>query len=334
MSSEVAYLLRFLPLCVAVLTCTLLLIARSICFKSKRKIPNHGVWAVILLMYTHVVYTSLSVLYCPVIMDSDGAIEHRWFVNGDVKCFTGGHTGLAILSILVLLTAVVFIPGCLFLSLGHVQKLPQFLRLFMMPMTSPYRHCCKWWSAVELTRRLVLLLLIVTLPGNEEASVLLVALYTTVYIYVQPYKSKLTNMIESGINLNFLVLLILNTTAYFREDYLIFPAPVQSVNSSNSCSDSVNGIATVSWILMPFFYLPLLVFCVTILIILLAYARRRCYTSGVEEDDQNELVVNGDNDSGIATVEYTSWSVDLSTDGFLNLRTQKQDNASHVISTS
>ena len=44
--------------------------------------------------------------------------------------------------------------------------------------------------------------------------------------------------------------------------------------------------------------------------------------------------MNGDNDSGIATVEYTSWSVDLSTDGFLNLRTQKQDNASHVISTS
>lgn len=112
-------------------------------------------------------------------------------MNGDVKCFTGGHTGLAILSILVLLTAVVFIPGCLFLSLGHVQKvilmyvytpyllqwcffhkfqLPQFLRLFMMPMTSPYRHCCKWWSAVELTRRLVLLLLIVTLPGNEVGS--------------------------------------------------------------------------------------------------------------------------------------------------------------------
>ena len=30
MSSEVAYLLRFLPLCVAVLTCTLLLIARYI----------------------------------------------------------------------------------------------------------------------------------------------------------------------------------------------------------------------------------------------------------------------------------------------------------------
>lgn len=34
----------------------------------------------------------------------------RWFLNGQVKCFTGGHLPLALLAILVLLVCLALIP--------------------------------------------------------------------------------------------------------------------------------------------------------------------------------------------------------------------------------
>ena len=40
----------------------------------KRKpLNHHGVWWVLLLLYSHVVYTSMTVLNCPSITDTDGA---------------------------------------------------------------------------------------------------------------------------------------------------------------------------------------------------------------------------------------------------------------------
>ena len=72
-------------------------------------------------------------------------------------------------------------------------------------------------------------------------------------------------MIESAVNMNFLLLLILNSTAFFHDDYLTFPAPAEPYNSTtDSCSGSVRGVATVSWVLMPFYYLPLGLFCDTL----------------------------------------------------------------------
>ena len=75
--------------------------------------------------------------------------------------------------------------------------------------------------------------------------------------------------------MNFLLLLILNTTAFFREDYLTFPAPpeVQSSNATSSCTHSVSGVATVSWILMPFYYLPLAILCMVLGLKLFLYVR-------------------------------------------------------------
>lgn len=100
---------------------------------------------------------------------------------------------------------------------------------------------------------------------------MILTLYTAVYGYVQPYKSKLSNMTEAVVNINFLVLLIFNATAFFHDDYLTFPPLAQLTN--DTCSDSVHDIATVSWILMPFYYLPLGAFCVILIAALLAYIR-------------------------------------------------------------
>lgn len=43
----------------------------------------------------------------------------RWYVNGEVTCFTGSHIALALLSILVLVAASAIIPLSVLLSLGY-----------------------------------------------------------------------------------------------------------------------------------------------------------------------------------------------------------------------
>ena len=92
---------------------------------------------------------------------------------------------------------------------------------------------------------------------------LVVAAYTTVYSYAQPYRSRLANYLETAINLNFLLLLLINATSFFTDEFFIFSShDTGAVKDSDHCS-GLDGIAVVSWILMPFYYLPLLGVCVT-----------------------------------------------------------------------
>ena len=96
MSSQMAYFLRFIPLFVALLTLTLTMFIRwetttlslcilyvitcSIVFRLyiTRKVlvlkplEYHGVWWVVLLLYSHVVYTSMTIFNCPSITDKLG----------------------------------------------------------------------------------------------------------------------------------------------------------------------------------------------------------------------------------------------------------------------
>ena len=122
-----------------------------VCQVLKRKpLNHHGVWWVILLLYSHVVYTSMTVLNCPSITDTIGttsavsdvwdrkkvtlvlmnfpSLPQRWYVNGEVKCFTGGHIPLALLAILVLLAAALLIPLTAVLSTGPWRKVRPDLR--------------------------------------------------------------------------------------------------------------------------------------------------------------------------------------------------------------
>ncbi len=95
----------------------------------------HGLWWVILLQYTHVVYASMSILNCPNIesqSSTGGSVSglqlfpdavlcacykevlllmhtsillsflQQWFVSGNINCFDGWHVPLGILAILSL----------------------------------------------------------------------------------------------------------------------------------------------------------------------------------------------------------------------------------------
>ena len=104
---------------------------------------------------------------------------------------------------------------------------------------------------------------------------LIVAAYTTVYSYIQPYRSRLANHLELATNLNFLLLLIISATSFFTDDFFYFPSLTDVTESTDGAAHcgSVEGIAVVSWILMPFYYLPVLMALITTAVLASLYVR-------------------------------------------------------------
>ena len=111
----------------------------------------------------------------------------------------------------------------------------------------------------------------------KASPALVLAIIITVYGFVQPYKSQTANFLEMGVQVNFLVLLLIKATSNIHELYFTFPPLLQSnMTSEPECVDSPRGIAPITWILMPLYYLPLLVLTVVACVYLVLYIR---YTS-------------------------------------------------------
>ena len=108
----------------------------------------------------------------------------------------------------------------------------------------------------------------------QVVRVFIIAASTTVYTYCQPYKSRLANLLETAVNLNFLFLLLVNTTSFFHDDLFTFSSLRESSAGTGDCAaGSLDGIAVVSWILMPLYYLPVLGACVTAAVLAILYLR-------------------------------------------------------------
>jgi len=77
----------------------------------------------------------------------------------------------------------------------------------------------------------------------------------TLYAYVMPYKDNLVNIIELLFQFCFLLFLLMRSTRRILTDYLVFPG---SDATTGGCSDET-GVATLTWLLLPFAYFPLFV---------------------------------------------------------------------------
>ena len=130
----------------------------------------------------------------------------RWFINGEVSCFTGPHLPLALLAMAVLLLCFLLIPlttiisldilkvhthsvhshlsGCFLtqesasvslitddLSVLFPLQKPRWLRHFVPPLTAVFREEVKWWSGVELGRRFLFLLFFIPFPRNAVRNI-------------------------------------------------------------------------------------------------------------------------------------------------------------------
>ena len=62
----------------------------------------------------------------------------RWFVNGEVECFTGSHVALGLLAILVLLVSLLLIPFVFLLAIGRVKMVGY---KFYLRINVPYIIC-------------------------------------------------------------------------------------------------------------------------------------------------------------------------------------------------
>ena len=245
--------------------------------RSKLMRPSqwHGVWWLVLLLYTPAVYTSLSALYCPPI-PAEGPTVPRWHLNGNVRCFNGTHIPLGLLAIFVLFCCVALIPICILVSLKKL-PFPRWIRFLEEPLTYAYKDKCTWWSGLELGKRLVLVLFSVVLPTNDYGVIYVLIIIITVCSYVKPYKKLSTNLLDLFLSCDVLVLLMLKNTAYLGDIYQVITQDIvnteQSVSGQqtagvnedqllsvlerDNCGSSFTGITTKVAILTPFYYVPL-----------------------------------------------------------------------------
>ena len=155
-----------------------------------------------------------------------------------------------------------------------------------VPISAPFKSSIPWWCSVELGRRMLFLLLTVSLPRVAVSYVtsyrwccqpflffiskllpaLILVLILAVYGFAQPYSSQLANYLEFFVDSNFIILMFIWNTGYFQEEYFKFNPELKG------------SIATITWILAPFFYFPytLIIFIPLVLaaISLLRYIKR------------------------------------------------------------
>ena len=100
-----------------------------------------------------------------------------------------------------------------------------------------------------------------------------------VYGMCQPYKSRATNIMEMVLQVNFIFLLTLQSSGYLRDVYNVFPAPELNPSAINAnVAPIFDGnitriISSLAKLLLPFYYLPLLLFIVTAIVYLVVYIR-------------------------------------------------------------
>ena len=91
--------------------------------------------------------------------------------------------------------------------------------------------------------------------------VTILCLILALYGHCQPYKSVAANILEAAVLSNFLILVLLRYTPHVIDTYFTFSSSHYEL--PEQCTDIPSGIATVTWILMPLYYLPVVLFLLT-----------------------------------------------------------------------
>ena len=254
MNPLVSYLLRYVPLFTVVPTVIATLTVKH---KKFKRTLWYGLWTLTVLMYGHVVHTSIVILNCPAISQQG----LRWFINGDIECFKGGHLPLALLAITVLLIAPLLIPLTVLITQRKLPENFRWLKYLVSPLTEAFTDDYKWWSAIELLRRFLLLLFIVPFLDNPIVPAFVVMIFATIYLFVQPYKSLLANILEAVQSVSTLILLFIASNTAITEGLLLITPSKQlesSITEDETCPNPVRGVSRLSILLASLYYLPLL----------------------------------------------------------------------------
>ncbi len=267
MSSLVSYSFRYLPFLTAAVTVTVVVSFRRLKF---RPFPWHGVWMIVLLMYTHVVHTSISILNCPAV----SPYGHRWYIDGSIECFGGAHAALGVVAALVLLTTTLLVPLTIAVSFNTIQN-PRWRRSIVLPLVFAYKDTFHWCVGIELGRRIVVILFAVAFPRVPIVTAFILIITTTFYLFVQPYKSKVANILEALLSLDTIILFFLaSNTAVSEALTLEGSTQLKGVTfQENSCPNPVSGVTELTELLAIFYYLPLLVLFIGLAVSTVSFIR-------------------------------------------------------------
>ena len=154
---------------------------------------------------------------------------------------------------------------------------------------------------------------------RQATPLLMMCIMLTIYALVLPYKSQTANLLELLVQINFIILLLLPSTQLIRETLFSFTPP--SMNSSadtaftnETCTDGLSSIAPITWLLFPFYYLPLLGGVVVAGVYLVLFVRKKVEKKQPEEvsaDIESSTYVTYYHRSEVTTTEI---SIEESTD--------------------
>ncbi|XP_065897579.1 uncharacterized protein [Dysidea avara] len=267
MTAIMTYALRYIPL----LTIISILLVVSVIkrfYRKWRKTSWDGVWTLVMLTFSHLVYTSISILHCPSLEDDDGNKKLVWFVDGTVECFTGSHAGLAAVAIIVLVFAVLLVILIVAVSLRLIKRRWAFN--FSEVLTAPFKEGYRWWTAVELTRRYVIIFFIIAVPGNHVPTILLLMCCVLLFGYMQPFKRNLVNILEFVFLVDFLLLQMIKSTDDIQAADIL-----NVVQYRSSCGDIIKIPQFAFTLMILLNYLPVLI--ILLLIIICACMRLKHY---------------------------------------------------------
>ncbi|XP_065906983.1 uncharacterized protein [Dysidea avara] len=270
MTALVSYSLRYIPvLLFSTIYCIIWLLSRRY---HNVSISWSGVWLLILLLFTGVVNTSVSILNCPILRDSDGHRSMRWFVDGTVKCFSEGHAGLATFAILVLIVCTLLIIALVVVVLGKVKTIKGCRRVHLWTFTlekllqEPFVDQYKWWASTELIKRLLLIILIMAFPGNLIPAMWMLMISVAIYMYIQPHQGLWTNILEVVLLGDILLMVMITSTDHFKTTAVFDSDHSFSIDQCGN----VDQISDHAAVLIPFYCLPI--------IILLGFVAKEIFT--------------------------------------------------------
>ena len=92
----------------------------------------------------------------------------------------------------------------------------------------------------------------------------------SIYAYNMPYKSKIANIFELVVQLNFLILLLLELTPIVKEDLFVFSGDT----SGGVCNNVFSSVSYIVILLAPVYYMPLLLLIIVAIAYLVLHIKR------------------------------------------------------------
>lgn len=80
------------------------------------------------------------------------------------------------------------------------------------------------------------------------------------YSYIQPFEQLHVNILETVLSINTLILLLLRNTQDISDN--LDTLKKQSPQNGTVCQDDVRDVTAFSWLLLPVYYLPLIICCI------------------------------------------------------------------------